>query len=624
MARVWHRRNGPPCPQQPRQYSLERVTQFATLLLMREHPQDRPARTTLRLLATSDVHMHLTGWDPRTDETLGDGGFDRIAAIIRQARTSAPGPVVLLDNGDGLQGAPHGDTAQELDAPHPWPALLNAAGYDALGLGNHDFDYGLKALTAFGAGADAPLVSASPDRPLRYVEPYVIIERSVHAADGPSMPLRIGVTSVLPPQTAIWAHAHLHGDLGFHGGVAAAQRAVAALRRRGVDVVVVLCHSGLSGTAAQDDENFARALARDVPGVDAMILGHTHERFPDPAHAHLDGVDATAGTLFDVPAAMPGFAAAALAQIDLQLTQSNDSWSVTGHDVTLHPSQVTLRDTSATHIAAPCLAATRARMQEVVGHSDHSFHSYFAMLKSNTADAILAGAMRHAVRAATPLDLPILAATAPYAAGGRAGPGNYLVAEAGDVLARHLALISPFQNTVTAHLMTGRDLRAYLETSAQFFGPDPHQLSPLVAQGAPAFNFDTISGLHMQVDPFAPMGQRVVSLTRDGNPLAPEARYLVAMTSYRSAGGGGFPGTGGPVAVKTDVPVLDALRSYLATHPIGPAHTPSVWSFAPSVMQPVVIETSPRAMAHLDEIAAFSPEPLGLTDAGFLQVRVTL
>ena len=625
MARVWHLRNGKAFPPVWGKNPLEQAKQCTTLPLMRETSDANTPKTTLRLLATSDVHMHLTGWDPRTDNTAMDCGFDRIAAVIRKARAEASGPVILMDNGDGLQGAPHGETAQKLDGPHPWPALLNAAGYDALGLGNHDFDYGLDALEAFGAAADAPLVSASPNRPLRRVEPYVIIERVLPGAHGA---LKIGITSVLPPQTEIWASGQLHGRLGFHDGITAASRAVAALRDAGADIVVVLCHSGLTGTSAQDDENFARALARTVPGVDAMILGHTHEQFPDAAHGHLDGVDPTDGTLFGVPAAMPGYAAAFLAQIDLHLVKEDDVWRVTDHAVCLRAPDPDLRDTDATRLAAPCLAATRARIQEVVGQSDHSFHSYFAMLQSGTPDAIFARAMQQAVQEAiaeTDLaDLPVLAATAPYAAGGRAGPDNYLVAHKGDILARHVSLINPFQNTVCAHRMTGTEVRAYLETSLKFFGPEKTGGTPLVSKGAPAFNFDTLNGLYMTVDAFAPAGRRVASLTCDGRPVSSEDSFLVAMTSYRGAGGGGFPGTGVPFAVETDVPASMAIRSYLAARTVCADHAASVWSFASGATASVLIETSPRAALHLDEIASFQPEPLGLTQEGFLQIRVTL
>ncbi|WP_299694066.1 5'-nucleotidase C-terminal domain-containing protein [uncultured Tateyamaria sp.] len=595
---------------------------------MREHPKDSPAETVLRLLATSDVHMHLTGWDGRVDDASASRGFNRLASVIRAARADAPGPVLLLDNGDSLQGTPLGEVAVGMAGCHPWAELLDTLEYDAAGLGNHDFDFGLDALTAFCAASRTQVVSASPDRPLPNIVPHIIVDRTVTLPSGHTHPLRVGITSVLPPQTLVWNHALLAGKVGFLAGVDAARQSVAALRRDGADIIVVLCHSGISSLSPDDTENFACPLAHSVPGVDAMILGHTHERFPDTGYGTVTGVDPDQGTLFGVPAAMPGFAAALLAQIDLCLVHDHEGWHVTEHSVRLRDLEDAEPDRDATRLAAPCIAATRARMQTVVGQTGHGFHSYFAMLQSGTADAIVATAMQRSVKAAingTDLaHLPVLSAIAPAAAGGRAGPNNYVTASKGEIQARHLAMMCPYQNTVWAQRMTGATLAAYLERSAQFFAPHPSGLGPLLAPNAPAFNFDTVHGLHMTLDPFAPLGARVTSLTRNGVPVSADDAFLVAMTSYRGAGGGDFPGLEEPASLQLDVPVVDALRSYLAAHPIGDVQSPSVWSFASAVPRHVLIETSPRAVNHLEEIAHFRPEPLGLTDTGFMSMRVTL
>ena len=585
----------------------------------------------LRILATSDVHMHLPSWDPLHQRHVAGRGFDVLARKLQSARKAAAGACILLDNGDAVQGTPVGAHCATLpsETPHPWPEILNVLRYDAVGLGNHDFDFGLPFLERIVQQTHAPTLCASVSSgQIEGVEPSTLLTRTLTCSDGETRPVRIGVTSVLPPQTLLWNHAQLTGHLTFRDGVDAAADAVATLRADGADVVVVLCHSGLSDTSAPGAENFARALAAQVPGVDAMILGHTHERFPDAALGHLDGVDASGGTISGVPAAMPGFAGALLAQIDLHLAHRDGTWRVTGHDVRLRDLAQAEPDPEATRLSAPCIAGTRARMQAVVGHTAQGFHNYFGMLHTGTADAVLARAMHDSVAAAVTgtalARLPLLVATSPYTMGGRAGPEHFVSVAKGPLLERHIAMISPFENTVWAQRMTGADLRAYLETSAQFFGPGPDADTPLVAPAAPAFNFDMLHGLHAQFDPFAPVGARVVSLSRDGTPVNDDAPFLVATTSYRGAGGSGFPGTGGAAAVQTEVSVADALRTYLTVHQIGAQRAPSVWSFATDTKTPVTIETNPRAEAHLDEIAHHAPQPLGLTDAGFLKVRVTL
>ncbi|WP_415921953.1 5'-nucleotidase C-terminal domain-containing protein [Tateyamaria sp. SN6-1] len=597
---------------------------------MREQTEDHLPSTTLRLLATSDVHMHLTGWDPRTDQTATDRGFNRVATLIRAARKDAPGAVVLLDNGDSIQGTPHAETAQNAPetAPHPWAEILHALDYDAAGLGNHDFDFGLGALHRFCAGSRVPILSASPTQALDHVQTHVILNRDVACSDGVTRPLRIGVTSVLPPQTLTWNHVHLEGVMAFHDGITAARGAVDTLRAAGVDLVLMLCHSGISDSDAPSGENFARALAQQVHGIDAMILGHTHEVFPGHAKAHVNGVDPDAGTICDVPAAMPGYAGAFLAQIDLTIGHDGSAWRVTGHKTALRQASDAAPDPEVQRIAAPHIAKTRTRMHKVVGQATDRFHTYFSILQSGTVGGLMATAMidtiRPAARDTAWATLPILAAVAPAAAGGRAGPDNYVEVTEQDIRTQHLAQMCPYENTIWAHCMTGAELRAYVETSLAYFAPSASGLAPLASRDVPAFNFDVVHGIHTTVDPFAPLGARVVAMTHDAQPIRDTDRFLVAMTSYRGAGGGGFPGLSGKTPLKTETPVFTALQRHLRANTLDPRDWSSVWSFATSQPRDVIVETSPRAIAYLEDIAAFAPEPLGLTDAGFMQLRVTL
>ena len=105
----------------------------------------------LRILATSDVHMHITGWDALHNDIAADRGMDLLVRRIDMARRDAPGACLLLDNGDSLQGTPVGTTCARWpeEAAHPWPTVLNALDYDAVGLGNHDFDFGAQDLATY-------------------------------------------------------------------------------------------------------------------------------------------------------------------------------------------------------------------------------------------------------------------------------------------------------------------------------------------------------------------------------------------------------------------------------------------------------------------------------------------
>ncbi|MFL4469805.1 metallophosphoesterase [Tateyamaria armeniaca] len=374
----------------------------------------------LRILATSDVHMHITGWDALRDRNVAGRGMDVLAHTIETARNTANGACLLFDNGDFLQGTPVGAicAAYASDVRHPWPDIVNALSYDAIGLGNHDFDFGVPFLERTVAHMDAPTVCASlASGSVAGVVPTLLIQRKVTCSDGQVRPLVIGVTSVLPPQTAIWNHRYLTGLIELEGGVSAARRAVTALQAQGADIIVMLCHSGAGASGTKDDENFGAEIAAKVEGIDAIILGHTHERLPK-----------TAGPkdLNGVPAVMPGYAAEVLGQIDLRLGWTDVGWHVAGHDATLRlPGAEDQPVPAITALAAPALAKTQETLDQTLAQTTSGFHTYFGMLMSGPSDALIARAMINVIAeqvAGSDLaDLPLIASVAPMTMGGAQG-----------------------------------------------------------------------------------------------------------------------------------------------------------------------------------------------------------
>jgi 2',3'-cyclic-nucleotide 2'-phosphodiesterase/3'-nucleotidase len=616
------------------------------LHLMGDHNDNYSLKTGihLRILATSDTHMHLTGWDARHDSTAYGLGLDQLAVSIRAARRAAPGQTVLLDNGDTLQGTPEADICAEAGGAmtHPWPAIADALGYDAMGLGNHDFDYGLAFLESVVGQMRMPVLCASLSQGrIAGVEPTAILTRTLACSDGTERPISIGVFSVLPPQTLNWNERHLAGRIAFDTGVTAAQQAVTKLRNAGADLIVALCHSGLSTQTDPGAENFGTQLAAQVAGIDAVILGHTHRRFPDADHGGGPLVDPGAGTVAGIPAVMPGFAARSLGVIDLQLAWAAEGWHVTGHAVALLGAPEGDTDPAISALAAPAIAATRAAMNTPLTTTGHDIHSYFTALQSETESALVARALTGVIArhvAGTPLaDLPLIATVPPAAAGGHGGASNYVHVPAGVVLTRHAAMLCPYQNAIWAAVLTGTDLANWAERSAAYFAPKRGRLSLLVNPEAPYFSFDSLIGLEIEVDPFAPArfdeggavldptASRVRALRYNGAAIAPEARFLVAMTSYRGAGGGGFPGLEtADTILRTDDDLTEAVRKVMAQGPLGDRPAKTAWRFTPDLGEQVIVETAPAAANHLAEIAQFDPHPIGLSDGGFLRLRVTL
>lgn len=610
-------------------------------------PAAKSSRNTgayLRVLGTSDTHMHLTGWDARYDHTSYGLGLDQLAVTIRAARDAAPGQTLLLDNGDSLHGTPEADICAQGSAAmaHPWAQITNALAYDAMGLGNHDFDYGLGFLETVAGQMNMPVLCSSLSKgAIAGVQPTALLTRTLICGDGVARPISIGIFSVLPPQTFNWNQRHLCGHIAFDTGVSSARRAVASLRGQRADLIIALCHSGLSTQTDPGCENFGVQLAANVPGIDAMILGHTHRRFPDAEHGGGPLVDPKAGTVAGVPSVMPGFAAKSLGVIDLKLVWGDAGWQVSGHDVSLIGPSGQMTDAAIGALAAPAIAATRDVMATPLTTTGHTIHSYFTGLQTETESALVARAMTQVIArevAGTPLAaLPLIATVPPAAAGGHGGAANYVNVPKGVVLNRHAAMLCPYQNAIWAAVLTGSELANWAERSAAYFAPRRGRLSPLINPDAPYFSFDSLVGLEVEVDPFAPArfddagemlnpdARRVRAIRHRGEDLSPDARFLVAMTSYRGAGGGGFPAiTAQDTIIRTTQDLTAAVRDLMARGPLGDAPSRTAWRFVPDLGEQVILETSPLAADHLADIAHFDPQPMGINEAGFLQLRLTL
>ncbi|TNF58752.1 MAG: hypothetical protein EP307_11690, partial [Rhodobacteraceae bacterium] len=353
------------------------------------------ATTRLRVLATSDLHMTLRGFDHYADAPADGVGLTRLATLIRAARAEVPeAPTLLVDNGDCLQGTPM-DTPALTETRHPLMQAFEALGYDAIGLGNHDFNFGLDVLDLVLGDAACPVLCSNARRtdggPFA-AQPGVIVTR-----DTGQGPLRIGLLSVLPPQTAMWDAEILQGRLAVEDMVPAAARSAAALRARGADLVIALAHTGLGEARAVPGQENALIPLAGLEGIDALIGGHTHMLLPDG-----DGGDAVSGK----PVAMPGAGGSHLAVIDLDLARDGDTWRVARSDSHLRARLGVAEDPELLAISDRVHARTRRLLTRPIGQSPWPLHSYFSLVAPSAALAVVAKAQADAIRATGQCDLP--------------------------------------------------------------------------------------------------------------------------------------------------------------------------------------------------------------------------
>ena len=303
----------------------------------------------LRIMETTDLHVHVRPYDYYADKPVDTVGLSRTASIINDIRAEATN-TMLVDNGDYLQGNPMGDYVayergmKEGDT-HPVIDAMNVLGFDAATIGNHEFNYGLDFLKKATAGANFPVVLANiatetgsgPRGDRTLFKPYVILDREVTDGAGNTHPIRVGVIGFTPPQVMNWDRKHLEGNVQARDIVETAEAWVPQILEEGADIVVALSHSGIgSADHTEGMENASVPLA-GVEGIDAVMTGHSHLVFPSPTYAGFAAVDAEKGTLHGKPAVMGGFWGSHMGLIDLLLERDGNGWRVVSAETEARP-----------------------------------------------------------------------------------------------------------------------------------------------------------------------------------------------------------------------------------------------------------------------------------------------
>jgi len=429
------------------------------------------------------------------------------------------------------------------------------------------------------------VVSTKSGAPL--FSPYTIIEKAVTAKDASgkdiTAKLKVGVLAFAPPYILVWDKGNLEGRVTTTGLKESAEKYIAELKSKGVDIIVALSHGGLDDAAYDPGmENGSYHLAQ-VPGIDALLLGHSHQPFPlatsTVAQFNLPNVDKVHGTVFGVPATMANFWGKALGVIELKLTYDGKKWNV-------DPSQtvVQLRSTQnadksyvdADPSIAPLVAtehqATITYVKTPIGSADFELNTYFADVGDVTALQVVnqaqADYVSSYVKANLPAlaTLPVLSVTAPFKSGFGGGT-DFTDVASGNLAINNAADLYLYANTLYAVKVTGADIKAWLEKAATRFNTiDPAKTTPQQLVSAfPGYNFDvfTDKDLSYEIDVTQPVGARIKNLTYRGASLDPTASFIVATNNYRASGGGGFPGLDGS---KTILGSPDANRDVLITY----------------------------------------------------------
>ncbi len=632
------------------------------------HPFSASAATNqahLRIMETTDLHVHIWPYDYYADRERDTMGLARTASIINDIRGEATNSV-LYDNGDFLQGNPMGDymayeRGMKEGDMHPIITALNTLNFDAATLGNHEFNYGLDFLMKSLAGADFPVISANvskelgadPTKDVTLVLPYVLMDKEITDGTGETHTIKIGLIGFVPPQIMNWDRRHLDGNVNARDIIESAKAYVPVMKEQGADIIIALSHSGIAEAEHTDFMGNASVPLAAIDGIDAVLTGHHHNVFPSSTYEGMPAVDAKAGTIHGKPAAMGGFWGSHLGLIDLMLEQSGGEWRVVSHTSEARPISRRNEDRSITALVesdqtvldsvADVHDATLAYIRRAVGKTSAPLHSYFALVADDPSVQIVSKAQSWYVNtmlAGTEYaDLPLLSAAAPFKAGGRGGPEYYTDVPIGDVAIKNVADLYLYPNTVRAVKVTGQQVKDWLERSAGIF----NQVTPgqadqvLLNPDFPSYNFDIIDGVQYEIDlsqpskftsrgePLNPDANRIVNLTFNGAPLDLEADFIIATNNYRAGGGGSFPGADGSTTIfEAPDTNRDVIVRYIVEQGTINPSADANWHFKALPGTTVLFDTGPAGVNVVDDVKGVQIEPAGEGSDGFARYRITL
>ncbi|MCG8921928.1 bifunctional UDP-sugar hydrolase/5'-nucleotidase [Lentzea sp. CC55] len=500
---------------------------------------------TLTVMGSTDLHGNLFNWDYYLDREFddfahNDVGLAKISTLVNDVRSSVGRHrTLLLDAGDTIQGTPLAYYYAKVEPitrgahVHPMAAAMNAIGYTAAALGNHEFNYGLSVLRTFERQLEFPLLAANAvdvTTGLPAFQPYVV--KTVWRTGGP--PLRVGILGLTNPGIAVWDRAHVDGVLTFPGLVEQALHWVPEIRRKS-DLVVVVAHSGADLSSSLGDqvpfpENCAELVAETVPGIDAILVGHAHVEIP--SRFVTNKVTGRPVLLTE-----PLFSGKRLSLMEFDL-RHDGRWE-------LQASRSSVLSSATVQEDPRIVRLLRHDHEKVVSYVNARVGTCSAAMSASRARFEDTPALRfinhvQALEVAKSTSLPVISLCAPF--------NRAAAIPAGDVSIRDVAGLYIFDNTLVGVRLTGGQLRDFLEESARYFRQVPPGgpfTAASVSADVPDYNFDIAYGLTApltyDIDIARPAGSRITGLRFGGEPVADSAEFAVAVNNYRQAGGGDFP-----------------------------------------------------------------------------------
>ena len=521
-----------------------------------------PERVQITILGTTDLHGNINPIDYYTNKP-DNRGLAKVATLIKRARAEHPN-VLLIDSGDTIQGSPlesfHG--RKNNAPPDPMMLAMSSLSYDAMTVGNHEYNFGLKVLEKARSEAKFPWLSANTydtqtQKP--HYKPYIVKEVAG---------VRIGILGLTTPGIPNWDNPPNYAGLEFHEPVDEARKWVPILREQEkADVVVIAMHMGLGEDLRTGEinpgqvphENEAIAIAKEVPGIDVIFMGHTHRDVPS---LYINGVLLTQANYWGRH----------LARADLYLQKAGTGWRVYAKAArTMATDDRVEPDPEIVKLAEPYDRETQGWLAKVIGESPEELTARDSRFKDTAILDLIQKVQMDEGKA----DVSMVASFNTEAR-----------IEKGPVSVRDIAGLYVYENTLAVLEVTGQQLKDALEHSAKYFKPyvPGKPLSDLIDEKIPGYNFDIAEGVTYELDISKPVGQRIQNLRFRGQPLSPARKLRLATNNYRVNGGGGYTMyKNAPVVYRSSEEIREMIIDWVERHKTIPTKPNNNWRILPSL-----------------------------------------
>jgi len=467
---------------------------------------------TITVLATTDIHGKIFPWEYATGSEQ-EWGLGKIATLVDRERRQRGSNVVLIDNGDTIES----NLIQIFndDARNPMVTAMNAMGYDIWNLGNHEFNFGLDVLGRAVNGFNGAVISANivRDDGGYFVKPYTIVERRG---------IKIGVIGGIAPHVPRWEAGtpENFAGLNFPDPLETTRKYVDVLRNEeNVDIVIAALHMGDSSENYSALVDSARKIAESVPGIDAMIIGHSHATMGRAEDQVFFG---------DTIVVQPASNGIYLGKITISLARGEDGrFAISNRSTDLIPVRGVTPSASLLRRMRFVDTRSRREAESIVGRATGDF----------VPPDSVRGIPEAQVRSTALVDL--INKVQMFYSGANVSGAALFDSRAnlreGELRFMDVALIYRYSNTLQAHRISGKNLKAYMEWSAAFYNTQVEgDVTVSFDENIRAYNYDMFLGVNYNVDIRRPVGSRIVNLTYNGAPVRDGDEFILALNNYRA------------------------------------------------------------------------------------------